>query len=191
MVPIPAHPFPDILPPVLLKEPGVVKGGLAPFPHVIQLAVRKEAHAVAQLHHLPGRGIVAETDGVDAHLLHQLQLPFGRLRIESRPQGAQVVVQAYAMQLNAPAVQEKAAFAVKGGLPETDGRLIAAPGKGRFKGIDIRIVNIPQPDTRDFALRFCFPLWGHRGRKDDHRFTQSVLQGKNRFVSGLRPRAPA
>ena len=45
--------------------------------------------------------------GIDAHFLHDLQLPPGGTAVEGRAQAAQVVVQAYPVEDNAPVVQQQ------------------------------------------------------------------------------------
>ena len=119
MAPVPPHPFRNALPVGFGEKPGVVIGRFGHFPHVVQLVHHQEAHPVAQVQQLPGRGVVGCADGVDAHVLHDPELPFRRLLIKGRAQGPQVVMQAHAVELHGLAVQEKALFRVEPCLPET------------------------------------------------------------------------
>ena len=108
MVPVPAHPAGHVTFHIVLEKPCIVIGGLGTLPHIEGLVHHQNAHFIAQIHHLPRRRIVGGAQRVHAHGQHGLQLTPRCLHMESRPQCAQVVVQAHAVQLNMLPVEEQA-----------------------------------------------------------------------------------
>ena len=72
--PVAADPGRNVLPVPLLEKPGVIIFCLRPFPHVKCLINNENAHFVTQIKKLRGGRIMARSDSVHAHSLHQIQL---------------------------------------------------------------------------------------------------------------------
>ena len=61
------------IPLVPLREiPGVIVWGLTAFPHIERLILYQKAHTIAKIQQLGCRGVMAGTDRVHTHLLHDL-----------------------------------------------------------------------------------------------------------------------
>ena len=178
VVPIPAHPAGHVLFVPRREEPGVVIGGLAPHPIVKGLVHHQNAHFVRQLHH-PGSGrIVGGAQGIDAHFLHDLQLTPGGTAVEGRTQAAQVVVQAYPVEDNAPVVQQQPI--VRGKLQAAEAadgfhavQLLPLPQQLRPQGIAAGGFQGPEPGIGHFQLRLSIGP----GLDGGHRVPLPVQQG--------------
>ena len=63
------------IPLVPLREiPGVIVRGLTAFPHIERLILYQKPHTIAKIQQLGCRGVMAGTDRVRSHLLHDPQL---------------------------------------------------------------------------------------------------------------------
>ena len=145
VVPVPPHPGAHVIAPAVVEEAGVVELGLGDAPHVKALVHHQHAHTVAQLQRPGGGRVVGGAQRVGAHALHQPQLPGERLSVEGRPQRAQVVVQAHALQLHVLPVQKEAAVRVEAGLAQADRHRLALAAKVRRQRVEIRRIRAPQP----------------------------------------------
>ena len=56
----------------LREIPGVIVWGLTAFPHIERLILYQKAHTIAKIQQLGCRGVMAGTDRVHTHLLHDL-----------------------------------------------------------------------------------------------------------------------
>ena len=90
------------------------------FPFVERFAHHQKAQSVTQIIQLGHMRVVAGADGVAAHFLQRKQPSFPDLRGHGRAQAASVMMDAYALQLHAAAVQEEALVSVKAEGTDSD-----------------------------------------------------------------------
>ena len=101
---------------LMLRRIYVVSGGpfvFGVFPFVKGFVHHQKAQSVAQVIQLRHMRIVAGADGVAAHFLQRKKAPFPDLCRHGCAQAAAVVMDAYALQLHAAAVQEEAPVRIK------------------------------------------------------------------------------
>src|SRR5882757_7220146 len=78
-------------------------GGFIPL--VEALVPDNDPHSIAQVEQFRRWRIMASANRIDAHIAHDLELPFHRPRIESGAKCSEIMMQIDAVQLQAPAVQ--------------------------------------------------------------------------------------
>ena len=104
----------------LPEKPRVVIGCLGPLPHVEPFRDDIKSHLVRQVHHLARRHRVGAADCIDAHFLHDPQLPPAGAQIESAAERSLVKMHADAVQLFIPAVDKQAFLRPHFDRPEAD-----------------------------------------------------------------------
>ena len=77
------------------------------IPFIKALVPDDDPHSIAQVEKFGRWRIVAGANRVDAHIAHDLELPFHCPRIEGGAKGSQIMMQIDAVQLQPPAVQVK------------------------------------------------------------------------------------
>ncbi len=120
MVAVPPHPAGHIPLHPLGKEAGVVKGCLGQLPNIEGLADHQKAQLVRELHKALRGHAVSCADGVDPHLLQQLQASAQCSLVESSPQGAQIMVLAHSVQLEPAAVEQQSLRRAEAHFLKTD-----------------------------------------------------------------------
>ena len=90
----------------------VAPGGPGPF--VEDFVPDEEAKLVAEFEELFGAGVMGEADGVDAHFHHDFELAAGGAGVEGAADGAEVVVEVDAVELDAAPVEMEAVVGGEG-----------------------------------------------------------------------------
>jgi len=160
VVPVPAHEVRHVpLGPRVEVE--VVPMGadlaLGHLPLVKGLVHDQESHAVAQVQELRGRGVVRGTYGVAPHVPEDLQAPLPHPLRHGRTHAARVVVQAHAVELHGPAVEQEAPVRVEDRLADPKGRValihhLVSHADPCAKGVQVRGLHGPEAGLPDRHL---------------------------------------
>ena len=140
-----------------VEEARIVIPRLRLPPHVEGLVHHEDAHRVAEVQQLRRRGIVRRADGVQAHFLQDCELALERPAVDRGAEGAHVVVEACAQQLDVPPVEEEALVGVPGN--RADAELLAVAVDHTAVGDELRdqrvlvgIIDVPAVRTGDFQV---------------------------------------
>ena len=149
MVVIAANLRPQILFMPIVKKKAVIIRGLAQGPTVERFVQDENSQAIAKVELFRRGHVVARSQGVDSHFLQDFELPLRRPQMKRRPQSAQVMMQAYAFELNALAVEKKAVVGIElDGADAKNGFNLVdhAPTycDGRDGRVEIRMLAAPQ-----------------------------------------------
>ena len=211
MVPVPPDHAGQILLMPLRKVLGIAEVlrridimALPPFvfdalPLVERLVHDQKAQTVAQIQQVRIRRVMRRPDGIASHRLQLLQPDRPDFPGNSRPQASRVVMNAYALQLHIPPVQEKALIRVKPEDPDAEGKLLRVPDPAVPQGfaaqrIQVRILRAPELRPFHPQERLAGRARGFRLR---HRLSPRVLQEKTnllrlfRFIADPDFRLPA
>ena len=114
MVAVVAYEVLDVLVGPLVEEAGVAVLALRIAPHVEALGHDHHAQRVVDLHLHCRRHVVGRADGVAAHVFENLHLADERRLVDSGAERSEVVVEAYALELTAHAVELEAMLTREG-----------------------------------------------------------------------------
>ena len=158
-------------------NPFVLAGG----PLVEGLVHHQQAQAVAQVVLLGRHGVMGAADGVDTQFLQSLQPALQGRFGKGRAEGAQVVVQTNAFELERLAVEEETVVRVEAGRAEAEGRagfVGERAGNVSARHGGVQIGRVQRPESR---LRHCGLL-----REDADAALRQALLGGNRghFMAG-------
>ena len=104
----------------LIEKAGIVKLRLAPLPHIERFVHDKESHLIRKIQRFRRERIVRKTDGVDTHLLLDLELPPQRIQPEGGSECSLIRVLAGSVDLHPSSVQKESLLRVKGRFAEAD-----------------------------------------------------------------------
>ena len=152
MVPVAVDHRDEVLLHPFLEQFGIAVFFLGNGPGVGELVQHQEAHSVAQVQELRGRGIVRGADGVAAHFLKHFEAADPGVFVPDGAQGARVVMQAHALEEGLLAVQIETVGAPFG-LADAERCFISIQYLvGRFHGgagqVHHRIIGAPEGGVR-------------------------------------------
>ncbi len=159
-----------------------------PLPLVERLVDDEEAHAIAQIQHLGSRRIVAAADGVAAQLLENRQATRQHRVRHCRADAAPIVVEADALHLDAPTVEQEALVLVEARLADAERSCVvvnsASPDPDRAPGgVESGVVDRPQPRSRDLeCLRHLGRARGVGATRDALRHDDPALAVADRAL---------
>src|SRR5882672_12229135 len=107
VIAVPMHHVTQVTLRPLIVELAVAVRHLRDAPHIEGLVHHEEPEPIGELEEFRRRWIVARADGVDAGGLQDLELPLGGSATHRRAQRTEVVMQAYTVQLERTAIQQK------------------------------------------------------------------------------------
>ena len=104
----------------LIEKAGIVKLSLSPLPHIEGFVHDKKSHLIRKIQRFRRERIVRKTDGVDTHLLLDLELPPQRIQPEGGSECSLIRVLAGSVDLHPSSVQKESLLRVKGRFAEAD-----------------------------------------------------------------------
>ena len=137
---------------------GIVVLSLAAAPHVEELVLHQQSHAVAQRQQLGRRRIVRCSDGVHTHLLHDLQLTLDGAAVHHGSERTRIMVQAYAVYLHGRVVEEESFGGVIAQIAESGGGLHAVQHLPFLLNLRVNRVQVGTVHTPQFRIVECQSL---------------------------------